>query len=61
MTGDEPKNSEPITELLRQWRAGGNQFYDRLQLFKNIESRWNISGFTKKPSFDGKESEVADR
>jgi len=50
MTGDDPKNSEPITELLRQWREGGNQFYDRLQLFKNIESRWNISGFTKKES-----------
>ena len=28
--------------------GGSNQFFDRLQLFKNIESRWNISGFTKK-------------
>ncbi|MEP6848770.1 MAG: clostripain-related cysteine peptidase [Acidobacteriota bacterium] len=24
-------------------------FFDNLKLFKNIESRWNISGFTKKP------------
>lgn len=30
--------------------AGGSSetFFERLRLFKNIESRWNISGFTKK-------------
>jgi hypothetical protein len=28
----------------------------RLQLFKNIESRWDISGFTKKPD----EAQLAD-
>ncbi|HEU0251593.1 MAG TPA: hypothetical protein VFR12_01090, partial [Pyrinomonadaceae bacterium] len=31
--------------------AGGGQsgFFDNLKLFKNVESRWDISGFTKKP------------
>lgn len=29
--------------------GGTNAFFENLQLFKNIESRWNISGFTKKP------------
>ncbi|CAN5329285.1 clostripain-related cysteine peptidase [soil metagenome] len=29
--------------------GGSNAFFDNLRLFKNIESRWNISGFTKKP------------
>jgi hypothetical protein len=28
--------------------AGSSAFFQNLQLFKNIESRWNISGFTKK-------------
>lgn len=28
---------------------GGSAFFDNLKLFKNIESRWNISGFTKRP------------
>ena len=27
----------------------GSRFFDSLRLFKNIESRWDISGFTKKP------------
>ncbi|HEY2964261.1 MAG TPA: clostripain-related cysteine peptidase [Pyrinomonadaceae bacterium] len=32
--------------------AGGSssRFFDSLRLFKNIESRWDISGFTKKPT-----------
>ncbi len=29
--------------------GGSNAFFDNLRLFKNIESRWNVSGFTKKP------------
>jgi hypothetical protein len=28
---------------------GSNAFFDSLRLFKNIETRWNISGFTKRP------------
>jgi hypothetical protein len=29
--------------------SGGNEaFFENLRLFKNIESRWNVSGFTKK-------------
>ncbi len=30
--------------------GGSGGFYDRLRLFKNIESRWDISGFTKRPA-----------
>src|SRR5688500_385484 len=29
--------------------GGSTRFFDSLRLFKNIESRWDISGFTKKP------------
>ena len=29
--------------------GGSNAFFESLQLFKNVESRWDISGFTKKP------------
>ncbi len=29
--------------------GGSNVFFNSLRLFKNIETRWNISGFTKKP------------
>ena len=29
--------------------GGSNTFFNSLGLFKNIESRWDISGFTKKP------------
>lgn len=29
--------------------GGTDQFFDALRLFKNIESPWNISGFTKRP------------
>ena len=33
--------------------GGSNTFFNSLRLFKNIESRWDISGFTKKPhNFD---------
>jgi hypothetical protein len=39
--------------------GGSNRFFDNLRLFKNIESRWNISGFTKKPAEDVPESETA--
>ncbi|HVF30119.1 MAG TPA: clostripain-related cysteine peptidase [Pyrinomonadaceae bacterium] len=28
--------------------GGSNAFFDDLKLFKNIETKWNISGFTKK-------------
>jgi hypothetical protein len=29
--------------------GGSSAFFNSLRLFKNIESRWNISGFSKKP------------
>ncbi len=29
--------------------SGSSAFFNSLRLFKNIESRWDISGFTKKP------------
>src|SRR5215212_3984384 len=29
--------------------SGSNAFFNSLKLFKNIESRWDVSGFTKKP------------
>jgi hypothetical protein len=29
--------------------GGSSAFFESLKLFKNIESRWDISGFTKKP------------
>ncbi len=32
--------------------GGANAFFDSLRMFKNIESRWNISGFTKRPGGD---------
>jgi len=28
--------------------SGSNRFFDSLKLFKNVESRWDVSGFTKK-------------
>lgn len=30
--------------------SGSSAFFDSLRMFKNIESRWNVSGFTKKPA-----------
>jgi hypothetical protein len=35
-------------EGTRMAGSGGGGFFNSLRLFKNIESRWNISGFTKK-------------
>ena len=29
--------------------GGSNSFFNSLKLFKNVESRWDVSGFTKKP------------
>ncbi len=40
--------------------GGSNAFFDNLRLFKNIESRWDISGFTKKPGEYMLESKNAD-
>lgn len=37
--------------------GGSEAFFERLRLFKNIESRWNISGFTKKTEDDLLQSE----
>src|ERR1044071_8134329 len=36
--------------------GGSSAFFNSLKLFKNIESRWDISGFTKKPA----EADVTD-
>jgi hypothetical protein len=36
--------------------GGSNAFFNSLKLFKNIESRWDVSGFTKKPD----ETQLAD-
>ena len=36
--------------------GGASGFFSSLRLFKNIESRWDVSGFTKKPD----ETETAD-
>ncbi len=33
--------------------GGSNAFFNSLRLFKNIESHWNVSGFTKKEAEDG--------
>jgi len=30
--------------------GGSSRYFESLKLFKNIESRWDISGFTKKPN-----------
>jgi cysteine peptidase C11 family protein len=30
--------------------SGSSRFFESLRLFKNVESRWDISGFTKKPT-----------
>lgn len=32
--------------------AVSNAFFENLQLFKNVDSRWNISGFTKRAGED---------
>jgi hypothetical protein len=40
--------------------GGSNAFFSRLRLFKNIETRWDISGFTKRPEESGPEAENGD-
>ncbi|MEO7674365.1 MAG: clostripain-related cysteine peptidase [Pyrinomonadaceae bacterium] len=37
--------------------GGSSAFFNNLRLYKNIESRWNISGFTKKAGEDMPKSE----
>jgi hypothetical protein len=37
--------------------GGASAFFQSLRLFKNVESRWNISGFTKRPE----ETDVAEQ
>ena len=37
-------------EGTRMAGGGSSGFFDSLRLFKNVESRWDISGFTKKPT-----------
>lgn len=39
--------------------GSSNAFFDNLRLFKNIESRWNISGFTKRAAEPESGSEAA--
>ncbi len=36
--------------------GGSSAFFDSLRMFKNIEGRWNISGFTKKAADDAEVS-----
>jgi hypothetical protein len=38
---------------------GSTAFFDSLRLFKNIETRWNISGFTKRPKEAAQEKKNA--
>lgn len=40
--------------------GGSSAFFESLRLFKNIESRWNISGFTKKAAARASEAKSAD-
>ncbi|MGB7202428.1 MAG: clostripain-related cysteine peptidase [Pyrinomonadaceae bacterium] len=40
--------------------GGSNALFSSLRMFKNIESRWNISGFTKKPAESESDAESAD-
>ena len=40
--------------------GGSSSFFYNLRLFKNIESRWNISGFTKKPVDSESDAKSAD-
>jgi hypothetical protein len=40
--------------------GGSNAFFENLKLFKNIESRWDISGFTKRAAEQAPESEAAE-
>lgn len=38
--------------------GGSGAFFDSLRMFKNIESRWNISGFTKKAANDDERQDL---
>lgn len=40
--------------------VGSDAFFDNLRMFKNIESRWDISGFTKKTADSEQDAESAD-
>ena len=40
--------------------GGASRFFDNFQMFKNVESRWDISGFTKKPADSEAAAESAD-
>jgi len=40
--------------------GGSDRFFDTLKMFKNIESRWDISGFTKKAAESESDAENAD-
>lgn len=40
--------------------GGSNSFFNSLRLYKNIESRWDISGFTKRPEEPEPETRNAD-
>jgi hypothetical protein len=40
--------------------GGSNAFFNSLRLYKNIESRWDISGFTKRPEEPVPETNDAD-
>ncbi|HTH37263.1 MAG TPA: clostripain-related cysteine peptidase [Pyrinomonadaceae bacterium] len=39
--------------------GGSNAFFNSLRLFKNVESRWNISGFTKRKDEEASASAAA--
>lgn len=39
--------------------GGSNAFFENLRLFKNIESPWDISGFSKRPADESQGSEKA--
>ncbi|HEX6280223.1 MAG TPA: hypothetical protein VFZ49_09455, partial [Pyrinomonadaceae bacterium] len=39
--------------------GGSTHFFDSLRLFKNIEGRWNISGFTKKSGEEASDAKGA--
>ena len=40
--------------------GGSNTLFNSLRLYKNIESRWDISGFTKRPEEPLHETNDAD-
>jgi hypothetical protein len=40
--------------------GGSNALFNSLRLYKNIESRWDISGFTKRPGEPASKTNDAD-